>query len=161
MEHDGHQWAEHMKELLQESWALVQRYAQDRQPLPKEVMEEIEVWYDEILEQGKKEWATLIPATARTKGRVKKSKAANLGERFKIHKAAILRFIWDASIPFDNNQAERDLRMVKVKQKVSGTFRTQAGAHHFTRLRSVISSLLKQEKNILASLSQALLSTPS
>ena len=156
MEHDGHQWAQHMKELLQESWALVKRYAQDQQPLPEDVIKEIQAWYDEILEQGSREWSTAVSHFPYAKGRVKKSKAANLGERFKVHKDAILRFIWDASIPFDNNQAERDLRMVKVKQKVSGTFRTQAGAQRFARLRSVISSLLKQEKHILTSLSQAL-----
>lgn len=160
MEHDGHQWAEHMKELLQESWKLVQSYAQKQQPLPENVIVDIKAWYDEILEQGKKEWAASNPVLVPSKGRVKKSKAANLGERFKIHKDAILRFIWDASIPFDNNQAERDLRMVKVKQKVSGTFRTQAGAHIFARLRSVISSLLKQKQNILTSLNYSLRGKP-
>lgn len=153
MEHDGHQWAQHMKELLQESWTLVQGYAQEQQPVPEHIIEDIKAWYDEILEQGTSEWSTAIPVT---QGRVKKSKAANLGERFKVHKHAILRFIWDAEIPFDNNQAERDLRMVKVKQKVSGTFRTQAGAHIFARLRSVISSLLKQKQNILVSLNHVL-----
>lgn len=160
MEHDGHQWAQHMKELLQESWALVQSYARKQIPVPADVIEAIEAWYDDILEQGKKEWATAIPAGHYAKGRVKKSKAANLGERFKVHKDAILRFIWDAEIPFDNNQAERDLRMVKVKQKVSGTFRTQAGAQIFARLRSVISSLLKQNRNILASLGHSLNGQP-
>jgi len=156
IEYDRHEWAQQMKELLQESWALVQRYAQEQQPVPEPILEDIKAWYDEILTQGEFEWSTEIFRSPYVKGRVKKSKAANLGERFKAHKAAILRFIWDAEIPFDNNQAERDLRMVKVKQKVSGTFRTQAGAHRFARLRSVISSLLKQRVNILASLSQAL-----
>lgn len=141
-----------MKELLQESWPLVQHYAQNQQPLPEDVLHAIKAWYDDILEQGKREWSTSIPTNSHAKGRAKKSKAANLGERFMVHKDAILRFIWDATIPFDNNQAERDLRMVKVKQKVSGTFRTQTGAHIFSRLRSVISSLLIQNQNILASL---------
>ena len=53
------------------------------------------------------------------------------------HKDAILRFLWDDSIPFGNNQDERDLRMVKVKQKISGSFRTMSGAHIFARMRSV------------------------
>ena len=156
IEHDGQPWAAHMKELLQESWGLVQRHTQDQQPLPENVIEDIKAWYDEILEQGETEWATSPSVISHTKGRAKKSKAANLGERFKVHKDAILRFIWDAYIPFDNNQAERDLRMVKVKQKVSGTFRTKTGAHIFARLRSVISSLLKQKQNILTALSHAL-----
>ena len=93
-----------------------------------------------------------------TKGRAKQSTAANLGERFKVHKDAILRFIWDTFIPFNNNQAERDLRMVKVKQKVSVTLRNRAGAHIFARLRNVISSLLKQKQNILTSHGHALCS---
>ncbi|WP_079415093.1 IS66 family transposase [Paenibacillus ferrarius] len=85
-----------------------------------------------------------------------KSKATNLGERFLIHKESIIRFLWDDHIPFDNNQAERDLRMVKVKQKVSGSFRTGSGARNFARMRSVISTLLKQQLPVLSSLTNAL-----
>ncbi|WP_230986672.1 IS66 family transposase, partial [Cohnella fermenti] len=68
---------------------------------------------------------------------------------------AILLFLRRPEIPFDNNQAERDLRMVKVKQKVSGAFRTQAGAITFARLRSVISTLIKQKLPVLSSLTDA------
>jgi transposase len=73
-----------------------------------------------------------------------------------LHKASILRFLQDARIPFDNNQGERDIRMMKVKQKISGCFRTKEGAKQFARLRSVISTLLKQGKPILSSLESAL-----
>jgi transposase len=73
------------------------------------------------------------------------------------HKDFILGFLWDDRIPFDNNQAERDLRMVKVKQKLSGAFRTQFGATVFARLRSVISTLLKQDHPVLSSLTNSLL----
>jgi transposase len=156
-EHDGHTWAVQMKELLQESWKLTQASRQEQVPLPDNVVQVIRERYDRILENGKREWELdRVRAKTGTRGRKIKSKAANLGERFMIHKESILRFLCDGRIPFDNNQAERDIRMVKVKQKISGSFRTQSGAKIFVRLRSVISTLLKQDRPILASLTQAL-----
>ncbi|PZD97571.1 hypothetical protein DNH61_01485 [Paenibacillus sambharensis] len=67
-------------------------------------------------------------------------------------KPAILRFLYDAHIPFDNNQAEKDLRMVKVKQKASGCFRTENGAKQFARMRSVVAMIPKQKRDMLTSL---------
>ncbi|MET3208579.1 UNVERIFIED_CONTAM: transposase [Paenibacillus sp. PvR008] len=155
-EHDGHAWAKQMKELLQESWKLTQTARRDRRPLAAAILDEASKRYDDILERGKDEWANdAVRAKAGPRGRKIKSKAANLGERLKVHKASILRFLWDADIPFNHNQAERDLRMVKVKQKVSGAFRTFAGAKVFVRTRSVISTLLKQDQPVLASLVNA------
>lgn len=154
-EHDGHEWSERMAELLQESWQLAQASRQDNTPIPQEVIRAICDHYDGILEEGKTEWATLRPKSG-SRGKKAKSKAANLGERLILHKQVILRFLWDARIPFDNNQAERDLRMVKVKQKVSGSFRTMDGAKQFARIRSVISTLIKQQKTVLSSLISAL-----
>jgi transposase len=72
--------------------------------------------------------------------------------RFAKYKQAILRFIHDPRVPFDNNQAERDIRMMKVKQKVSGTFRTMKGAEQFARIRGFISTLRKQNYDVLLSL---------
>jgi len=78
-------------------------------------------------------------------------------------KGDVLRFLTDFAVPFTNNEAERDLRMMKVKMKISGGFRTIAGARTFARIRSVISTARKQGLNILqtlaanpAALSQAL-----
>jgi transposase len=156
-EHDGHEWAQRMKELLQESWKLAQASRHDQVPLEADVIQAISEIYDDILEGGKNEWAKdIVKDKKGQRGPKAKSKAANLGERFMIHKSSILRFLWDAYIPFDNNQAERDLRMVKVKQKVSGTFRTVEGAKVFARMRSVISTLLKQDHPVLSSLTNAL-----
>ncbi|WP_429313324.1 IS66 family transposase [Paenibacillus mucilaginosus] len=73
-----------------------------------------------------------------------KSKSSNLGHRFRDYKGAILRFLRDAHVPFDNNQAELDIRMSKVKEKIFGTFRTPAGLEKFADIRSFISTLLKQ-----------------
>ncbi len=64
----------------------------------------------------------------------------------------MLRFLYDFAVPFTNNQAERDLRMMKVKMKISGGFRTMVGARTFSSLRSVISTARKQGWNILQTL---------
>lgn len=156
-ENDGHEWATRMKELLQESWKLAQTSRQDNIPLSEAAVQAIQQRYDDILEDGKQEWAKdIVRAKTGTRGRKIKSKAGNLGERLETHKESILRFLWDARVPFDNNQAERDLRMVKVKQKVSGAFRTESGAKNFARMRSVISTLLKQQLPVLSSLTNAI-----
>lgn len=144
-EHDRHQWATDMKELLRGSWTLAKAARASGNPLSNEVLAEIDRQYDDILALGKREWANdTVPEKTGPKGRKCKSKAANLGDRFERHKESILRFLYDARIPFDNNQAERDIRMSKVKQKISGCFRTVTGGQQFASIRGFISTLLKQ-----------------
>lgn len=95
-----------------------------------------------------------------TRGRLKRSKARNLLARLRAHADAVLAFLFDWTVPFDNNQAERDLRMLKVQQKISGTFRDPASADAFCRLRSYIATLRKQGQAILPALTLTLRGQP-
>jgi transposase len=94
------------------------------------------------------------------KGRAKQSAARNLLSRLIGDQQAVLAFLHHLVVPFDNNQAERDVRMVKVQQKVSGSFRSEAGARAFCRIRGYLSTLRKQGLDLLASLEATLRGHP-
>jgi len=85
--------------------------------------------YQAILDQGLTD--NPLPPLAKTRpkqrGRPKRSPARNLLERLQTHQASVLGFMHDFTLPFDNNQAERDVRMMKLKQKISGSFRSEEG----------------------------------
>ena len=91
---------------------------------------------------------------------MKQSPARNLLERLLLQRDQALAFLDDLGIPFDNNQAERDLRMLKTQQKVSGCFRSEVGATAFARLRSYVSTLKKQGVQLLAALESLFAGAP-
>lgn len=103
--------------------------------------------YKNIIESGIA--AEPPPIASKKRGRRAKSKSLRLLEVFRDKKENILRFLYDPNVPFDNNLAERDLRMIKLKQKISGSLRTQLGAKRFCRIRSFIATVKKQNLNII------------
>lgn len=86
------------------------------------------------------------------RGRPKKTKARNFAERLDNHRRQVLAFVYDFNVPFDNNLAERDIRMLKVQQKISGCFRSQHGARDFCTLRSYLSTMRKQGISVWSAL---------
>jgi transposase len=94
------------------------------------------------------------------RGRKQQSKAKNLLDRLDQYRRETLAFMSDFALPFDNNLAERDLRMMKVQQKISGCFRTTAGATAFCRIRGYISTLKKQGQHVLAALKSVFAGNP-
>ncbi len=84
----------------------------------------------------------------------------NLLERLDKHKDKVLAFAKEAEVPFTNNQAEQDVRMAKVKQKVSGSFRSWSGAKLFASIRSYISTSIKQNHGVFSALQKAMQKNP-
>lgn len=145
------EWAGRMKALLSEiEEAVREEAASGETHLEPERAEEFEMRYQRLVEAGLK--ANPPPLRTGKRGRPKQSKGKNLVDRLDKHREAVLRFMYDFEVPFDNNQAERDLRMVKVRQKVSGCFRTKEGAQMFCRIRGYISTVRKQGGNVLGAL---------
>jgi len=89
------------------------------------------------------------------------SKARNLLDRLEKYEKEILRFATDLRVPFSNNQAERDLRMITIQQKISGDFRKTNGADVFCRIRGYISTLIKNKMPVISSLHSAIEDVPS
>jgi transposase len=140
----GSQWAKQMQTFLLDLY----KYASHSPPLQGQVAEEKRQKYRDILAKAEEEEPPPEPKTG--KGRPKSTPGRNLLRRLKEHEDAVLAFAWVEGVPFTNNQAERDLRPAKVKQKVSGCFRTQQGAKVYARLQAVISTCRKQERNVYA-----------
>ncbi|NJL41086.1 MAG: IS66 family transposase, partial [Leptolyngbyaceae cyanobacterium SM1_4_3] len=154
VERDGQEWAEQMMTLLVTMKASVeQAQAQGQTQLNAEAITQFEPQYRDLIEIGMK-LNPANPPVANSRGRPKQSPARNLLERLETHQAEVLRFIHDFQVPFDNNQAERDIRMMKLKQKISGGFRSAVGAQIFGRVRGYLSTLKKQGYPILDALEQ-------
>jgi transposase len=150
VENDQQQWAALMIDFLLSAKQLVaEAYQAGETELPIEYLARIHQVYDAIVCLGLEEnpLPDIHPPPGK-RGRRKKTKSRNLVERFDKHKAAVLRFIHDFKVPFDNNLAERDIRMMKVQQKISGCFRSGQGAEQFCSLRTYTATIRKQGLNV-------------
>ena len=124
---------------------------------PAEV-ERFEVRYDQIIKKGLLENPPpKTPDLSKKRGRKKQTAAKNLLDRLSKYQREVLAFMYDPMVPFDNNLAERDIRMVKVQQKVSGTFRSKRGADSFCRIRGYISTARKNSVSVLDAIQSAFL----
>lgn len=153
-------WAQAMTQLLLAMKAEVEAAPLDHRSLSPERIAHHERRYDRLIRRGFQANPPPIHTPTSKRGRKKQPPARNLLHRLRQHKAEILAFIHDFRVPFDNNLAERDVRMVKVKQKVSGSFRTPAGADTFCSLRSYISTVRKHGFNVIQAIHAAFLDHP-
>jgi transposase len=152
-------WPVCMKNLLLE---IKHSIEEQSGALNLKTLEKFEKRYDIILCLGEKE--NPLPkknlSSCHKRGRKACSKARNLLNRMRLYKSDILRFMHDTGIPFDNNLAERDIRMSKVQQKISGGFRSDQGSAAFNQIRSYIATATKQGISVFEAIQAAISGKP-
>jgi len=160
VEQEGAPWADGLRHLLVEIKQAVDRAkAQGRTRLPVLQEAQFEGRYQKLIQEGLAAHPLAVAVPGK-RGRPKQSTARNLLDRLDQHRDQVLAFMYDFAVPFDNNQAERDVRMMKVPQKVSGTFRSSEGADAFCRIRSYICTLQKQGQKVLSALEHVFRGAP-
>lgn len=146
---DNLPWSLDMKSFLSASKKIVDLAKEaGKTELNKKLIAVMENEYQQIIDEGYKLIPPPPPRKKGQRGPIKKGRARRLLERLDEKRDEILDFIYDFSKPFDNNQAERDIRMIKVKQKISGTFRSATMAKCFCKIRSYISTAIKHGVNV-------------
>ena len=156
---DKERWATQMKRLLLLMLKIRKHYGQ--KPIPPDKLDRLILLYSTIIDRGI-EYHKAQPKLVKANGKATWAKRAghNLLLRLKEYCGAVLRFLTDPNVPFTNNLAQQDIRMMKGKQKVTGGFKTHAGAEQFATLRGFISTARKQQWNILESISSAMKGNP-
>ena len=150
-ENSDQKWPKLMSDLL-----VCIKHQVDNGLLDTELIQKFSEDYDHITCYGMNE----IPpdpesdVQSKKRGRKKQTAAKNLLDRFIRFKEDILRFMYDPDVSFDNNQAERDIRMTKVQQKISGTFRSEQGARNFCRIRGYVSTVNKKSLSVIDPISE-------
>jgi len=153
-------WAEEMIHLLLDIKAEVEAAPADQMALPAARLVHFEQRYAALIAKGLEANPPPTDPPPKRRGRKKQSPPKNLLDRLQQHNAQVLAFMYDLRVPFDNNLAERDVRMIKIKQKVSGAFRTRSGAETFCAIRSYISTARKHGQNVINAIYDALNGRP-
>jgi len=152
----GQSWAAHLIDLLCAAKAIADSAKAQQQPLSADQIATVRLRFDALVAEG----LVLnppVPAREGRRGPVKQSTATNLLLRLRRYTDDVLRFLTNPAVPFDNNLAERAIRMPKLKQKVSGCFRSSQGADDFCTIRSYLASLRKQSLPLFDSLAKSFL----
>ena len=158
-EQEKEDWAKRMYDLLISANREVENHV-EQGALPPKVVLRIEQAYQQIITEGLMYHASLPSLPTGKRGKQKQRDGKNLLDRLHEKRDCVLRFIHDFSVPFTNNQGERDIRMVKLKQKIAGCFRAFTGGEIFCRVRSYISTARKQGWNIWDALADAIRGSP-
>ena len=151
---NGYRWARNMKRLLKETCRIVAK--REEKCLSEKEYANLQKRYRNILTRAGKELPDIPPKPKGKRGKMAKSDAHNLCDRFKKHETAVLLFAKESYVPFTNNRAERDLRMAKVKQKISGCFRRERYAHAYCRISSYLQTMANQGVNPLVAIQMVL-----
>ncbi len=154
IEADQEEWAKNMFRLLKLACRVKNKYTRG---IPNRWTESISKNYFKIIAQGLQYHKSLPPLIQKKDYGIPKRRVGhNLVLRLEHYNEETLRFLYNPEVPFTNNQAEQDLRMMKVKQKISGCFRSFEGAKIFCKVRSLLSTARKQGWNIWNSIEKAL-----
>jgi transposase len=151
-EEDGQVWARQLSDLLLQLHRRRQKHGEFNERQFRRARQR----YRNVVRRGRYRH----PRRARGQHRCAQSKAASLLDRLEDFDWNILAFLGDGRVPFTNNQAEQDIRMIKVRQKISGCFRTFRGAQIFCRIRSYLSTCRKQGRNLWQTLQSAVSGAP-
>ena len=154
IESNGYRWSKNMKRLLQDACAQVTKNKSKR--LSQKQYARLQRRYRNILTRGASEMPSIAQKQTGRRGKIAKSEAHNLLERLIKYEEAVVLFARDSHVAFTNNRAERDLRMAKVKQKVSGCFRSEKYAHAYCRISSYLQTMANKGVNPLVAIQMAL-----